>query len=86
MGRLRSQLAGEMGVQTLSSRPGRACECACPALGPSGPPPRLPGPPLVTWPSGPTGNSPREGGGRYLPRLAGRRGRVSAAPTAPAGP
>ncbi|XP_057566801.1 uncharacterized protein LOC130838031 [Hippopotamus amphibius kiboko] len=30
----------------------------------SGPPPRFPEPPTVTWPAGPTGNSPREGGGR----------------------
>lgn len=63
-GRPRSQLAEGQGIRALNSRPGQASEHACPGLGSSSPPPRLPEPPSVTWPAGRTGNSPREGGGR----------------------
>lgn len=53
-----------------------------PGLG-FGPAPRIPGPPPVTWPAGPPGNSGREREAGIRP--ARRRGRVTAAPTAPAG-
>lgn len=68
----------------MSANPDPASGRACPALGSSSLPPAFPRPPSVTWPARRTGNSPREGGGEQPPRPAGRRGRVSAAPTAPA--
>lgn len=48
----------------MSAYPGRASERARAALGSSSLTPLFPRLPSVTWPAGPTGNSPGEGGGQ----------------------